>query len=168
VSRLTYPEVGATRAAGPLPPGYRHVRRHAEIGRGPAAFRAVAESLATFGVQRGAGLTVRASADRVAVGVRVTVGIGIGPLRLHAPAEVVWVVSGAREYGWAYGTLPGHPERGEEAWLVSIDDAERVWADIRAFSRPAAWYARLGGPVARLLQDRVTDRYVRALARAAG
>jgi uncharacterized protein (UPF0548 family) len=63
--------------------------------------------------------------------------------------------------------LPGHPERGEEAWLVSLDERERVWADIRAFSRPRAWYARLGGPLTHALQDRVTDRYVRALARAA-
>jgi uncharacterized protein (UPF0548 family) len=67
----------------------------------------------------------------------------------------------------ALTTLPGHPERGEEAWLVSLDAQERVWADIRAFSRPRAWYARLGGPVTHALQEHVTNRYVRALARAA-
>jgi uncharacterized protein (UPF0548 family) len=163
---LTYAEAGATRTAA-LPPGYHHVRRHVEIGRGRAAFAAVAGSLATFGVQRGAGLRVRTDAERAAVGVRVAVGIGVGPLRIWAPSEVVWTVATDDEYGWAYGTLPGHPERGEEAWLVSIDADERVWCDIRAFSRPARWFARLGGPATRSLQRHVTDRYVRAMAAAA-
>lgn len=164
--RLTYTEVGATRFED-LPAGYRHVRRHVRIGAGEGAFRAAAERLAGLDIQRDAGLRVRASTPRVEVGAQVTVGIGIGAFRLWAPAEVVWVVEQPTEYGWAYGTLPGHPECGEEAWIVSVDDAGRVWADIRAFSRPAAWYAKLGGPVARRLQDRVTDRYADALVRAA-
>jgi uncharacterized protein (UPF0548 family) len=165
---FTYGEVGATRQPGPLPAGYRHVRRHAEIGRGAGAFRAAAEALATWQVQRGAGLGVRAAADRAAAGVRLAVGIGLGPLRVWAPCELVWVVDEPAEYGWAYGTLPGHPECGEEAWIVSIDAQDRVWCDIRAFSRPATWYARFGGPLTHLIQEKVTDRYVRALTRAAG
>ncbi len=163
MSGFTYAEPGATRDPDHLPAGYRHVRRRRPIGHGAAAFRAAAEGLATYGVQRLAGLRVRASAVRISVGVDVTVGIGVGPLRLWAPARVVWVDDEPTRYGWAYGTLPGHPERGEEAWTVEIDAAGRVWCDVRAFSRPAAWYARLGGPAARWLQDRVTDRYVAAL-----
>jgi uncharacterized protein (UPF0548 family) len=164
---LTYPEVGATRPGVDLPAGYRHVRRHLQIGRGVDPFRAAADTLASWGVQRGAGVKVRASADRVAVGVDVTVGIGVGPIRIWAPCRVVWVIDEPTRYGWGYGTLRGHPESGEEAWMVSIDAAERVWGEIRAFSRHATWYARLGAPVVRIVQDRVTDRYARAMERAA-
>jgi uncharacterized protein (UPF0548 family) len=104
---FTYAEVGATRSDASLPAGYRHVRRRAEIGRGEAALRAAAGALAVFDVQRGAGLRVRASASRAAVGVRLAVGIGMGPLRIWAPCEVVWVVDEPAEYGWAYGTPNG-------------------------------------------------------------
>ncbi|WP_425577356.1 DUF1990 family protein [Nocardioides endophyticus] len=38
----------------------------------------------------------------------------------------------------------------------------RITFTLTAFSRPATKLARLGGPVARGLQSRVTDRYLRA------
>ena len=89
-------------------------------------------------------------------------GSGIGRLRLWVPCRVVWVRDEPDTYGYGFGTLPGHPEHGEEAFLVSHDTAGRAWFEVRAFSRPATWYARLGGPVTRRFQDRVTDRYVSA------
>jgi uncharacterized protein (UPF0548 family) len=158
---LTYPEVGATRRDH-LPTGYRHVRRHERLGVGEATFRAAVGALGNFDMQRAAGLAVRAS-GRVAPGVRVASGIGVGPLRVWAPCQVVWVLDEADRYGYAYGTLAGHPERGEEAFEVRLEPGGEVWFDIRAFSRPARWYVRLGAPVAHRLQDRVTDRYVTAL-----
>jgi uncharacterized protein (UPF0548 family) len=178
---FTYPQVGATRPGGTLPAGYRHVRRHAEVGRGDAAFACAAETLATWGMHRGAGLVVRASAARAAEGVLINTGLGIGPLRLWSPCRVVWVLDEPARYGWAYGTVTcrpmpsgrhkpimrDHPITGEEAFEVSIDDAGRVWTDIRAFSRPATAAAKLGALVLRTMQDRITDRYVRALAGAA-
>jgi hypothetical protein len=47
---FSYPQVGATRWGVAPPAGYRHVRRHAEVGRGEAAFRSAAETQA---VERG-------------------------------------------------------------------------------------------------------------------
>jgi len=167
VSRvLSYAEVGATRSEA-LPNGYRHVHRRTVVGTGPSAFRAAVDALARWDVQRGAGLRVRGDAPRVALGSRAEVGLGVGPLRVWAPCEVVWVVDEPTRWGFAYGTLDGHPECGEEAFIISTDDADQVWFEIRAFSRPAAWYARLGGPVGHLIQEWVTDRYVAAACRAA-
>ncbi|HLL67992.1 MAG TPA: DUF1990 domain-containing protein [Micromonosporaceae bacterium] len=163
---LTYPEVGATRGDD-LPPGYHHVRRHVAVGRGDAAFRRAADALGRWQAQRGAGLVVRTTADRAQVGARLEIGLGVGRVRLWAPGEVVWVVDEAQRYGFAYGTLSGHPEAGEEAFVVSQAADGTVWFDIRAFSRPARWYARLGGPVTRRVQSAVTDRYVAVIARIA-
>ena len=62
--------------------------------------------------------------------------------------------TGAR-FGFAYGTLPGHVERGEERFLVEWhrhDDT--VWYDILAFSQPKHWLVRLGYPVTRFFQKR--------------
>ena len=40
--------------------------------------------------------------------------------------------------GFGYGTLPGHPERGEEAFVVGRDDADGVWFEVpRSAARPA-------------------------------
>jgi uncharacterized protein (UPF0548 family) len=163
---LTYPEIGATRTDD-LPGGYRHVRRHVRIGTGSDVFRAAARGLATWQMHRAAGIRVRADAGSVSVGARFASGIGIGPLRLWAPCEVVWLVDEPRRYGYGFGTRPGHPESGEEALVVSIDGEDGVWFDIRAFSRLAHRYLRPGRPIAELIQDRVTDRYVTALRRLA-
>lgn len=62
--------------------------------------------------------------------------------------------------GFAYGTLPGHPEAGEERFLIHFDT---VRATIRAFSRPARWYTKLGAPLARRIQDKTTEKYLDAL-----
>jgi uncharacterized protein (UPF0548 family) len=159
---MTYPEVGATRGE-PLPTGYRQVRRRVLLGSGAAVFRAAADGLAHWQMQRGAGLAVRASAPVAAMGVRIASGAGAGPLRLWAPCVVVWVVDEARRYGYGYGTLPAHPEIGEEAFEVSLDEAGQVWFELRAFSRPGRWYMRLAGPLGHLVQDRITDRYVRSM-----
>jgi uncharacterized protein (UPF0548 family) len=167
--QLTYPEAGATRG-DELPAGYRHVRRHANLGRGQTVFQAAADALGHWRMHRAAGLAVRASAGEARVGVRSS-GLGIGPLRIWAPCEVIWLVDEPDRYGYGYGygygTLPGHPESGEEAFIVSLVDGG-VWFDIRAFSRPARWYTRLGRPVVDRLQDRATDRYAAALTRLGG
>lgn len=80
------------------------------------------------------------------------------------PARVVYVVDEPRRRGFAYGTLPGHPERGEEAFVVERLADDSVWLVIRAFSRPAGPLVRIGSPLARLLQATFTARYERALA----
>ena len=49
------------------------------------------------------------------------------------------------EYGFAYGTLPAHPEQGEEAFHVARRSGRLVFT-VTAFSRPRHPAARLGGP----------------------
>ena len=56
-------------------------------------------------------------------------------------------------YGFAYGTLPDHPERGEERFLVEWNQADdSVWYDLLAVSQPRHWLARLGYIYARYEQ----------------
>lgn len=48
-------------------------------------------------------------------------------------------------FGFAYGTLPGHVESGEELFLIEWDrNTDEVWYDILAFSRPNHFLTRLG------------------------
>jgi uncharacterized protein (UPF0548 family) len=155
---LTYAEVGAT--AGPLPAGYHHVQKAAVIGRGRRRFEEAADAGMRWGMLRGAGLRVEATSDVAAVGSDVIVHLG--PVR--APCRVVYVVDDTDRRGFAYGTLPGHAESGEERFMVRYDPAtEEVHAEVVAFSRHATWWSRLGSPVTSMIQRVVTDRYLRAL-----
>lgn len=155
---LTYSEVGAT--AGPLPAGYHHVQKTAVIGRGRQRFDDAAARGMRWGMLRGAGVKVQATTDVAAVGSEVIVGLG----PVQAPCRVVYVVDEPDRRGFAYGTLPGHPESGEELFLVRYDAAtETVFAVVTAFSRPATWWSRLASPVTSLVQAAVTTRYLHAL-----
>lgn len=160
---LTYDEVGATLVG--LPDGYHHVSETFVIGQGRAAYDDAVEALLGWRVQRGAGLRVTASADRVEPGVVAVVRLGPGPLAVRAPVRVVEVVAEPTACGFAYGTLPGHPERGEELFLVELAADGTVTLRITAFSRPGSWLARVLGPIGRFAQRRMTRRYGRALVR---
>lgn len=155
---LTYPEIGATR--GPLPAGYHHVHVAAPIGHGRARFETAGDAVLRWGMQRGAGVLVRADSDHATVGAEVTVGFW--PLR--APCRVVYVVEEENRRGFAYGTLPGHPESGEELFTVRYDPADgTVYAEVIAFSRHATWWSRLGGPITAVAQRIITKRYLTAV-----
>lgn len=156
--QLTYSEVGAT--AGEMPAGYHHLRKSAVIGRGRERFDQAAALGMQWGMLRGAGLRVEATTSAAEVGADV---LGhLGPVA--APCRVVYVVDEPDRRGFAYGTLPGHAECGEEMFLVRFDPPSGdVIAEVVAFSRHATWWSRLGAPVTSLLQRVITDRYLQAL-----
>lgn len=156
--QLTYRDVGAT--ASTLPHGYHHVRKSAVIGSGRPRFEDAAAKVMRWGMLRGAGVRVDATSEVAGVGSEVLVGIG--PVR--APCRVVYVVDEPDRRGFAYGTLPGHPESGEELFAVRYDPATgEVYAEVIAFSRHATWWSKLGSPVTALMQRLITSRYLSAL-----
>ncbi|MCX2711728.1 DUF1990 domain-containing protein [Mycolicibacterium sp. J2] len=155
---LTYSEIGATK--GPLPAGYHHVHVAAPIGTGRARFESAGDAVLRWGMHRGAGVLARADNDTATVGAEVTVGFG--PLR--APCRVVYVVAEENRRGFAYGTLPGHPESGEELFTVRYDPSDgTVYAEVIAFSRHATGWSRLGGPITAVAQRIITKRYLTAV-----
>ena len=117
---LTYPEHGAT--AGPdLPGGYRTVERRQTLGSGAAVFERASTGLLTWQMHRRFGLSVAASSPTARTGSCVLLIIGRRPLALTFPCRVVYEVAENRRRGFAYGTLPGHPESGEESFIVTED-----------------------------------------------
>jgi uncharacterized protein (UPF0548 family) len=158
---LTYREVGAT--AGDLPDGYHHLSRRVLLGHGHQLFTGAGEAVLQWQVQVRAGLRVSVSSPVATPGAALILGLGIGPLRVEAPGRVVYAVDEPRRRGFAYGTLPGHPESGEEAFVVEHHHDDTVSFTITAFSRPATRLARLAGPLERIAQRRITARYLRSL-----
>ncbi|GHE14247.1 DUF1990 family protein [Klenkia taihuensis] len=162
---FTYPEVGATRT-GDLPAGVHVARRRAVVGRGDAAFDRAVAAVLDWAPQRHAGLRVRASGPAGTEGAVVLMTAGLPPLGLRIPCRVVWTCTEGDRQGYAYGTLPGHPESGEESFVVSRDGEDVVF-EMVAFSRLATRAARLGGPVSRVLQSIALTRYTAAVRKAA-
>ncbi|GIF09150.1 DUF1990 family protein [Actinoplanes siamensis] len=160
MTRLTYPQIGLTRT-GPLPDGYRHLRHRTRLGSGEAVFAAAGEAVLTFRMHRATGARIRTEAPRATPGVRLS--IGLGPV--SAPCEVVWTTQEKDRIGFGYGTLPGHPAIGEEAFVVERDERDRVWFAVTAFSRPGGTLMRLAGPLAVLLQHAYARRCGQVLKR---
>ncbi|QNG20459.1 DUF1990 domain-containing protein [Rhodococcus triatomae] len=159
--RLTYAEVGAT--AGALPPGYDHLERRCTLGTGEHVFRRAVADLMHWDMHRRAGIEVAPETPDAATGVRVSLRWGGRLLHLDAPCEVIYVVDDDRRRGFAYGTLDGHPERGEERFCVEWGADDAVVLSVIAFSRPALWWNRVTAPVGRRIQRHVTARYLEAL-----
>jgi uncharacterized protein (UPF0548 family) len=159
---FTYQEVGATTSAR-LPVGYRQVHARAELGAGRRIFDVATDFVCSWSMHRAAGLKVFATSDRARPGVDALLELPIGPVRISAPVRVVYDVAELDRRGFAYGSLDGHPESGEEAFVTSIDREDVVHLEVIGFSKPVAAVARLGGPISRYAQDRVIDRYVRAV-----
>lgn len=159
---LSYSFVGATREPGAaVPAGFRSLERAAALGHGDAAWQAVRVGVLGWGVQRGAGLRVRTAGDPSRIREGDVAIVTVPPWPAGLPVRVVYAIDEPDRAGFGYGTLPGHAECGEEAWIAERHGDE-VRLVIRAISRPAGVY-RLAAPVLRLVQERVTERYLRAL-----
>jgi uncharacterized protein (UPF0548 family) len=157
---FTYTEIGATRDPSALPPGYNHLHHSAEVGTGRRAFAAAGNAVVEWRMHAGMHVRPRAAAPRATPGVDLTITLGRRPLSVVAPCRVVWSVDDDRNIGFAYGTLPGHPECGEEAFLVELADDDTVRFTVTAFSKPATWYTRAAGPLVPVFQH----AYARACA----
>ncbi|WP_237318535.1 DUF1990 family protein [Streptomyces sp. JJ36] len=162
--QYTYAAVGAT-AAGRWPAGFARLRFRTRVGTGAAAFRTAARAVLEWRMHRTMGVRMDTSAGRAAPGVRVRVGLGPGRARVTAPCRVVWAEEGDDRAGWAYGTLPGHPVRGEESFVVERGPDGVVWLTVTAFSRPAVWWTRAAGPLLPLAQRAYAHRCGTALRR---
>lgn len=155
---LSYPESGATEGA--LPAGYRHIRREAPIGTGRDDFHRAATDLMNWEVQRRAGVRVQCSTTSAQPGTVVVVGLG----PLSGACRVIYVVDERDRAGFAYGTLHGHPESGEEYFGIRFDSSNNtVYAQIIAFSRPGQWWSKAGAWIASAVQRHMTDRYLKSL-----
>jgi uncharacterized protein (UPF0548 family) len=166
---FTYAAVGATRTPDRLPPPrYRLLERRVRIGSGRDVFDRAGRKVLSWEVQMRSGILVvdllrGHIAESVSVGQLVELRIPFRPVRVLALARVVYIEDTDTRRGFAYGTLTGHPERGEEAFLVEIDGDGQVWFVLRAFSRPAGFFWFLVEPILLLTQWYYTRRYLRAL-----
>lgn len=160
---LTYDFRGAT-LRGERPPGYRHDDEVIALGTGDECWRRAVQALRDWSVHRGAGLVVSDGAV-VEPGAVVALAAPLPVGWVIAACRVVDVIDEANRFGFAYGTLPTHPETGEELFLLERGEDGTVVFRIIVLSRLAAPWTRVASPVARIIQSRATRRYLAAVQR---
>lgn len=173
-SRLRDAEVTApwdAASPGVVPPGFRGIGRSAPLVR--RDLDGAGEDLLGWRMHTRAGLEVAVDPDHDREGtvhpgevIELHLGVGrldLGPLGVRAPCRVLEVFEEPDRRGLTYGTLPGHPESGIERFEVlrAADGALRL--RISGYSRPGSPLVRAGAPLARMVQERITRRYLRAL-----
>ena len=122
-----------------------------EVGAGAASCGLASDDLRVgLRVGRVPGCRCRTTPDRprkqdvegdARPGERVVSRIAPG---IATPCRVVYVIDEPSRRGFAYGTLPGHPESGEEAFIVEIDETDEVWFSVRPL--PAQARSSPGSP----------------------
>jgi uncharacterized protein (UPF0548 family) len=99
-------------------------------------------------------------------GETVLIVVPFGPVEMVVPNRIVTVVDEADRFGYAYGTLPGHQESGEEAFVAQRTAPDRLRLEVRIDARPATLLTRIGGPIAARVQHVAARRYLQAWAAA--
>ena len=176
--RFSYDAVGSTRY-DETPQGYHRLEYRTRIGAGSEVFARAGQALLNWRMHRAAGIPMTATDTPPVIGTNslghLGAGMLIGRLRtmtplgmvgLPIPCRVVWTVDEPDRIGFAYGTLEGHPESGEESFVVTRE-SDGVYFTVRAYSRPATWYTHLAGPATRKAQTYAARRYANALQRLA-
>lgn len=166
---LTYEPVGLSAAS---PSGYNVDEYDARIGRGEEALsraKAAIDSWASFDI---GWVELVAASDRPDVGADVALVVrhfGFWSLNGCRVVRRFPDEPGDPRYGFAYGTLHGHAQTGEESFTVELDPSDgTVLYRIRAVSKPSAILAWLGYPVTRMIQQRFREHSARAMSAAVG
>jgi uncharacterized protein (UPF0548 family) len=153
---FSYAEVGTSREKAPR--GYTLDHNRIQLGTGRNDFDRAVAAVKQWRMFEMPWITLCSADTPVEPGATVAVLIShFGFWSLHA-CRIVYVIEeqqgSLEKYGFAYGTLPGHAEFGEERFTVEYDTSDgRVWYDLFAFSRPGP-LARIAYPFTRALQVR--------------
>lgn len=165
---FSYLDVGATRNF--VLQDYNVDHNRILIGSGGEDFRAAIQAIQNWKMFDMQWVELHPSGALINVGTTVAIVVRhFGFWSLNA-ARIVYVIDEKGDvdrFGFAYGTLTEHAERGEERFSVEFHRATgEVWYDLFAFSRPHHFLARMGYPLSRMLQRRFAEDSKRAMRRA--
>lgn len=152
---FSYVHVGASREQAPK--GYTLDHHRVRLGKGQEAFDRAVKAVREWKMFEMPWVQLCWPDTPIKEGATVAVLVShMGFWSLNA-ARIVYLVveDGAdKKYGFAYGTLLEHGERGEERFTVEFHAKDQsVWYDVCAFSQPN-FLARLAYPLSRALQKR--------------
>ena len=172
-SPFSYPEVGATATSTTLDaiaPHYDVDRNRFRLGTGRDLYAVARKSLLAWRQFELPWLELHGAEAQPSTGQVVATLTPYLGLWFLNPCQVVYTEladDSANETAFAYGTLSGHVEAGEERFSVGFDPTtQEVVYEILAFSRPALLLSKIGYLWIRRVQKRFARSSAEALARA--
>lgn len=166
---FSYPEAGHSLDRSPA--GYNIDHNRALLGQGEGAFAAGCAALRRWTMFPAPWTRIEPPDAPLVTGQVVAMIAHVYGVWWLNACRIVYTLdetSPVRRFGFAYGTLPGHVECGEERFSVEMLADGSVWYDLRAFSQPRYWPVRLAKPLARGLQRRFVADSQRAMQAAVG
>ena len=136
------------------------------LGSGEATFQQARAALRDWQTHRSNWLQLFPASSPPTEGQTVLVLLKAAGLCLSFGCRVVRVIDEARRYGFIYGTLAGHPESGEELFVIEWQPDDRVSFTLSAVSRPANLLYALGRPFGTLMRGLGTRQYLTSMQRA--
>lgn len=150
---FSYPEVGQTRGESSVS-GYNNDYNVQPLGQGDAVWEAAKEAIRQWRMFPGGWAYVTPRPLPIRSGEVVAMAACVMGIWWLNSCRIVYVIDTPERFGFAYGTLPGHAERGEELFMVEKTADGQVQYVLKAFSTPRHWMARLGYPLARAYQKK--------------
>ena len=152
---FSYDGVGGTFPSATLPPGYIVDRTRLQLGLGQEIFHAATAALKPWEQFHLGWVEAWPPTAPLSPGqVIIIQGYAIGLWWSNA-SRIVYAIDEPTRFGFAYGTLPSHIEKGEERFLIEWDQTtDQVWFNIMAFSRPNHFASHIGQPWVRRKQKR--------------
>lgn len=155
---FSYPDVGLSQSLS-APVGFVVDHNRVKLGAGQMTFLEAQAAIRAWKMFAIDWLKLCWPETLIAEGETVGVLVHLFGLWSLNACRIVYVIDestdATKRYGFAYGTLAEHAERGEERFVVEWDrETEEVWYDLWAFSRPNHVTAKVGYPVARWMQRR--------------
>jgi uncharacterized protein (UPF0548 family) len=135
-------------------PGFDQDMHQAQIGAGAADWEQAKNAIRQWKMFPEAWTQIWPGNTPIETGQSVIMFARFGGLWWRNTCQIVYTIDEPDSFGFAYGTLPGHVEAGEELFRVFQKPDGSVWYEIRAFSQPRFWMARLAYPIMRYLQAR--------------
>lgn len=158
---FSYPEQGATR--GQFPGGYVHDRNRVRLGAGEAVWQAACQALVQWRHFPASWTHIYTAPGMWSEGQEVAMFFRLWGVWWLNGCRVVYTLNEAHCFGFAYGTLSSHVERGEECFRVECDAQGQVWYVVEAFSKPQFWPIRLFPFFARFHQRRFVRQSLQAM-----
>ncbi len=162
-ANYSYSPLHGTASSTPVE-GYDNDTHREVVGHGLEDFQKAKTALKSWAHFPSSWTAILPADTPIVSGQALTMYFGLFGFWWRNGCRIVYVVDEPRRFAFAYGTLPSHIERGEEVFGVEIDESERVWYTIKAFSKPKSWYVRLGYPMARMLQEKFRQDSASAVA----
>jgi uncharacterized protein (UPF0548 family) len=129
------------------------VDRFADIvGHGPDDFAAAVAALRGWAMFDPAWTVMLEPYAAIEPGVTVTYAAQVLGVWWAYGCRILEVVDEPSRFGFVYGTIDGHAERGEELFQVRLLDDGDVEFSLVALSRPGRWFTWPGIPFARHAQ----------------